>query len=86
MDLEWDEAKRQKALDERGLDFADVVHFDLRNASVFEDERKEYGERRFIAFGYLFGRPCCLVFTQRESRVRILSLRKANERERRKYG
>jgi uncharacterized DUF497 family protein len=86
MEFEWDEEKRRRALDERGLDFADVVHFDLRNANVFEDERKEYGERRFIAFGYLFGRLCCLVFTQRESRMRILSLRKANEREKRKYG
>jgi uncharacterized DUF497 family protein len=86
MEFEWDEEKRRRALDERGLGFADVVHFDLRNANVFEDERKEYGERRFIAFGYLFGRLCCLVFAQRESRMRVVSLRKANEREKRKYG
>jgi uncharacterized protein len=60
MELEWDEDKRQKALRERGLDFADVASFDFATANTVMDNRIEYGERRLVSTGYLNGRLCVL--------------------------
>ena len=81
MELEWDEDKRQKTLRERGMDFADVVRFQFEQQYTSEDDRAIYGERRFVSTGYLDGRLCVLCWTQRGTIVRVISLRKANERE-----
>jgi uncharacterized protein len=85
MELEWDEAKRRQALTERGLDFADVVNFDTESLETFEDNRGNYGEPRFNAFGYLNGVLCTYCWTPRNGRMRIISMRKMNERERKGY-
>ena len=85
MELEWDEAKRQDALRERGLDFADVVRFQFEGQYTIQDNRTEYGEPRFVSTGYLDGRLCVLCWTFRGDNMRIISLRKANEREQKKY-
>jgi uncharacterized protein len=85
MELEWDEAKRQDALRERGLDFADVVRFRFELQYTIQDNRTEYGEPRFFSTGYLGGRLCVLCWTLRDDKMRIISLRKANEREQKKY-
>lgn len=81
MKLEWDEAKRQKTLIERGLDFADAAivfgdeHFDLI------DDKQEYGEIRYLTFGYLDARVVTIVWTPRGDRRRIISMRHVRENE-----
>lgn len=85
MDLEWDETKRKKALRERQMDFADVARFDDLGLETIEDLRFDYGEQRFITYGYLDGRLCIYCWTWRGPKVRIISLRKANDRERKGY-
>ena len=85
MDLEWDEAKRLQALLERGMDFADVVRFDLDSIVTVPDERFDYGELRFRSTGYLNGALCRFCWTPRNGRVRIISMRKVNDRERKIY-
>ncbi len=50
------------------------------------DERRDYGETRFITIGRLDGRMVVTVWTQRDGARRIISLRKANEREQAAYG
>jgi uncharacterized protein len=85
MDLEWDEDKRRKALAERGIDFADVVDFDFETARTAEDIRFEYGEPRYVSTGYLQHRLCVLCWTWRNDRLRVISLRKANDRETKAY-
>ena len=85
MDLEWDETKRQQALDERGLDFADVVRFDFETANTSHDDRSDYGEIRFVSVGLLDGRLSVLCWTVRAEVLRVISLRKANEREQKAY-
>lgn len=85
MILEWDEAKRQITLDQRGLDFADLTKFDWDTAMVARDIRRDYGESRSIAFGFVDLRLICLVYTMRENTLRIISMRKANNRERKVY-
>lgn len=85
MELEWDEKKRLDTLQERGLDFADVVDFDFAGASTIEDNRLDYDEVRRVSTGYLHGRLCVLCWTERSGRLRVISLRKANDREKQKY-
>jgi uncharacterized DUF497 family protein len=85
VELEWDETKRQDTLDERKLDFADVDRFDSASLQTFEDLRFDYGEARYITTGYLDARLVVACWTPRNGRVRIISLRKANDRERKSY-
>jgi len=85
MELEWDESKRQRALRERGMDFADVGHFDYDTVVTWRDDRRHYGEERFNSYGYLDGLLCTYCFTVRQGRLRVISMRKCNERERKRY-
>jgi uncharacterized DUF497 family protein/uncharacterized protein (DUF4415 family) len=78
---DWDEAKRQRTLQDRGIDFADVTRFDLGTADIRPDLRRDYGELRFRAIGMLDGRLHVLIFTPRAEGVRVISLRRANARE-----
>src|SRR5258707_392402 len=81
----WGEAKYASNLKKHGVDFAMVEHFDLDDAVVFRDDRREYGEERFGAFGLITGRLHVLVFTRRAGLYRVISLRKANARETASY-
>jgi uncharacterized DUF497 family protein len=79
--ISYDPAKRQKTLDERGLDFEDaLVVFEGITFEV-EDDRKDYGEIRMICFGFLYDRLVVVGYTPRGSVRHIFSMRKANERE-----
>jgi uncharacterized DUF497 family protein len=84
MELEWDEAKRQWTKDTRHLDFADVERFDYDSVVTWLDDR-DYGEPRFNSYGYLDGVLCTYCFTWRHGRLRVISMRKVNERERKRY-
>ena len=86
MEIEYDPAKRLVTLQERGVDMADAgLVFELPVITI-NDIRKEYGEDRFVSFGTLFGRMVVLAWTMRNGRRRIISMRKANEREQKAYG
>jgi hypothetical protein len=86
MKVEFDETKRAATPEKRGLDIADAqLVFEGRNLT-FEDDRKDYGEPRFVTIGYLHGRMGFLAWTPRGDRRRIISLRKANGREEKRYG
>jgi uncharacterized protein len=50
------------------------------------DDRKDYGEQRFVTVGYMNGRMVYVAWTPRDGAYRIISMRKANEREQQKYG
>lgn len=82
----WDEPKRQKTLDERGLDFADAEQVFTSTIIEFEDTRQDYGECRMICLGYLAGRLMVVGYVQRGEIRHIFSMRKANEREQSRFG
>ena len=82
---EWDEAKRQKTLRERGFDFADVVYLDWNTAVTKQDLREEYSEPRYITVGLIDGRLYVCAWCLRHDKIRIISLRKANNREKGRY-
>ena len=81
MRITYDPAKRERTLQDRGLDFEDAPEV-FRGLTVeVEDLRKDYGERRIICFGILQGRLVVVGYTPRGSTRHIFSMRKANGRE-----
>ena len=85
MVADFDSAKNALNIAKHGIDFAMVDAFEWDTAVTEEDRRREYGERRWNALGYIGARLHCLVFTIRDGQVRPISLRKANQRENRRY-
>ena len=86
MSVEFDPAKRMATLQNRGLDMARAGEVFAGATLTAEDDRRDYGEDRFITIGFLDGGMMVLVWTPRDAAYRIISMRKANERERSLYG
>ena len=82
MEITFDPAKNERNIHERGLSFELAAEFDLESAVTTEDNRQEYGENRFRSLGFIGSELYALVFTVRGEALRIISLRKANRRER----
>jgi hypothetical protein len=85
MEIEFDQDKRDKTLQERGLDFARAVEVFAGIHFTGQDTRMHYVEDRFISVGWLDARLVVLVWTPRGEVRRIISMRKANEREKALY-
>ena len=85
MRIEFDEVKRQRTLAERGLDFARAAEVFAGIHVTFDDQRADYGEPRFNTVGLLDGRMVSLAWTTRGEARRIISMRKANEREQARF-
>ena len=90
MDYGWDVAKSERNARERGLPFeVAIALFDGRTLEI-DNTRRDYGERRIVAYGEVAGRLMVCVYTWRgtnDAPVRwIISLRKANESENKTYG
>ena len=86
MKIEFDPAKRQATLEHRRLDMARAGEIFAGATLTIADDRKDYGEQRFITVGRLDGRIVVTVWTPRGAARRIISLRKANDREQALYG
>ena len=85
MRFEFDPAKSAKNERERGLSFAAAARLFDSPRLEWEDRRKDYGEIRFSTLGEIEGRAFCASFTRRGEAIRIISFRKANARETRRY-
>jgi len=85
MTISFDPAKRDRTLAERGLDFADAAELLDGPAYEFVDTRSDYGEERITTVGLLQGRMLVVVWTKRGEDRHIISMRKANEREQKRY-
>lgn len=81
MEIEFDPAKNAVNRRKHRLDLADAAGFEFETALIVEDDRYDYGETRWQALGFIDSRLHMLVFTVRGTRVRAISLRKANDRE-----
>jgi len=77
MQYTWDEPKRQKNLNKRGLDFAEAEKVFRGQTFTFEDDRMDYGELRWVTLGFLGDRVVVVVHTETEDEIRIISMRKA---------
>ena len=85
MPISYDPAKSERDEAERGLAFDMVEKFDWSSALIVEDRRKDHEERRYQALGSIGEHLHMLVFTPRGGAVHVISLRRANERERTRY-
>ena len=85
MKITYDPKKSAKNIVERGLPFERVADLDWSSAVVIEDDRRDYGERRFRVFGYIGERLHAVVFTPRDDAVHVISFRKANRKEVNRY-
>jgi uncharacterized DUF497 family protein len=85
MPISYNALKNETNIRERGLSFEAVRDLDLTKALIVEDIRKVYEERRFQVLGLIEGRLHMLVFTPRGGKMHVISLRKANPREIKRY-
>lgn len=86
MDFEWDWAKSNSCQISRNFDFAYVITIFTDPALLIErDQRRDYGEERFRALGVIDEKVFVVVFTLRHRTIRIISARRANSREVKRY-
>ncbi len=81
----FDPTKNAKNITLRGISFRMALRFDWSTALVAQDVRKDYGEQRFQAVGFIGERLHVLLFTPRPPALHVISLRKANKREEARY-
>jgi uncharacterized DUF497 family protein len=85
MNVEFDDKKDALNCEKHGVSLADAAYMDFDTALVREDDRQDYGERRWLAAGMIGDRLHIMAFTMRGGTVRPISLRKANRREVKSY-
>lgn len=81
MAFTWSKAKRAANLKAHGLDFIDAPRVFEGVTFTFEDDRFAYVEQRFVTLGLLAGVPVSIVHTETDHEIRIISFRKATNRE-----
>ena len=83
--MDKDPWKERRNVVERGLSLDLAEQLDWATALIWEDRRKDYGERRYCVLGFIDDRLHSVVFTPRNGKPRVISLRKANKREVSRY-
>ena len=79
------EKDKLNQLKHEGLSLAKATDLEWDDGAYIQDQRHEYGENRIVAFAYLADRLSVVVFVDRGDQRRIISLRKANYREVKRY-
>ena len=85
MDVVYDGKKREETLKNRGLDFADADKVFEGGTLTVLDDRFDYGEPRYQTMGLLSDRLVMVVWTPRGAARHIISMRKCNAREQKRY-
>jgi uncharacterized DUF497 family protein len=87
IEFEWDEAKNQANIAKHGISFVQAQK--IFGGAVWSrvDQRMDYGETRLISVGMLEQAAIIVVVahTERTGKMRIISARRANRKERRRY-
>ena len=85
-EFEWEDAKAASNLIDHKVSFDTAkLAFDDTFAVEIQDTREDYGEDRYVWIGMVQGRLLAVVYTERETRRRIISARGAEPHEARKY-
>ena len=82
MNFEWDEEKNQINVEKHHIDFNDAKGIFQSARLTAMDSRRDYGETRKSSIGTIGPHVCVVVYTEREGVTKIISARKANQRER----
>ena len=83
--FEWDESKRQRNIEEHGVDFRLAALIFMDQVVEAEDERDAYGEARYRALGRVGDEYFVVAFTWRGANRRIISAWKVGEHGKRRY-
>jgi len=86
MNFIFDAAKDQANREKHGLPLSFGRDILMNAVMTLMDKRFDYGEDRFVSFGYSGGKLYVCVYVVREDTTRLISVRKANAREARRYG
>lgn len=81
MEIEFDSGKDAANIAKHGVSLARAA--DLELLAYVSDPR--FGEPRFRLYGLIDGLPHCVAGTERDGRVRVISLRRAHAKEFRRY-
>lgn len=85
-DFEWDALKAEANVRKHKISFNQARRvFDGLFALIELDESEDYGEDRYLATGMIDRIVVCVAYTERGERIRIISARKANSDEQRRY-
>jgi uncharacterized DUF497 family protein len=79
--IAFDPEKNAINIAKHGISLARAEDMNMETAVIVTDDRFDYGEVRYLAFGDIDGSSHCLVFTLRRNEVRAISLRRANRKE-----
>lgn len=85
MEFEWDEEKRKINLEKHKIDFAEAVKIYDGFVLTSESTGYDYGEERYITIGLLNGVEIAVIYTPRNGKKRIISVRRARIKERKSY-
>lgn len=85
MKITFDQQKRDVTFETRGLAFEDAATVFNDRTLDQVDDRFNYGEERIITIGYLDSRMVVVVWTERGEARHVISMRKANEREKNRF-
>lgn len=83
--LEWDSSKSRSNYLKHKCQFIDCQELFAGSITESVDERRDYGETRYIAIGAVEATTLVAVYTLRNGARRIISLRRANRNERKAY-
>ncbi len=84
-EIEYDHQKNLRNFEKHGIYLTEAVNFDWETALCWPDKRMNYFEVRQLCIGYIGERLHVIIYTHRASKFRIISLRKANKREEKRY-
>lgn len=85
MRISFDPAKNERNIRSRNLSFEFAAEFQFENALYAVDDRRDYGETRYVAIGMLGDRLHVLCFVETADGIRVISVPKANAREVKRY-
>jgi uncharacterized DUF497 family protein len=85
MKITFDPKKDVLNFEKHGCSLAEAEKFEWETAITWHDDRHDYNEQRMIGLGYIGDRIFCVVFVDRNNSRRIISLRKANNKEVNRY-
>ena len=85
MQITFGEAKDALNISKHGVSLSEAEKLEWDDALIWQDTRRDYGEARMIALCAIGERLYCAVYVDREDVRRIISLRKANNKEKKLY-
>jgi len=83
-EIDFDPAKDSENRNKHGLSLSEFPRFDEQPV-VVRDRRRDFGEARYRAFGRIGGKGYMVVFTTRSGTIRMISFRRAHDKEMRRY-